>query len=861
MAKKIEVFASEALPGELEDFPDIKRGWGTTKESTGGIPPMKWFNAIQKRTDEAINEIAETSVNRYTFKKGGVVSSNNDLFEYNGDFYSWVGSTPKVVHQDSCPHEEWEGGRWIKLFGLNSNIYKYGYTEALDEVKNEHEVVFHDGFFYKTTSNSFPVTELTDFENKSKWLNLGLLGGYELNDISNFSKTGKVISDHEFRELVFLCNTLGVDITNIRSLPVFLSGHDDLNINYGMDLNGGLLDVSSFTGTVNFVRNDNLCVIHDEESELVNVLKGGGFEGNQLSGLLGTDKFDDSFFIIETNLPFYSYRNELVNRTEYNYHIANGVMECPTRYSMDTSSIKKVTQYKNNGRIIPISNFSVNLGGVDRGILFKISNSNVLLSNVFFSVGDGHFEKSNPTLIRVYRSDHFVGDNVTFTRNTISSVDSGFTYALSIIESFDVKINNFRGDGDGWGATGSNDSVRVLFSKSNLSRVDFHKPVYDYLKIIDCNIGNWGVLCTAIGDVYIERTSFTLSKMPEVNNYGVFRTREDLGGISDGNLTIRDVTINSYISDNISLVRGVGSSINGSVKDSPIVNSLFRKIDIDTISYSGSGSLWIDPVVTGGRLTFPLIMNINNISKNKGNITFNTNLDNVNPYPSGILGGYNFLLSIRNSVFDDLLIKQIKSVYFSSKISVVNCHLNKVSISPKGRICFYDSSLSEIMFDEKESSKNKSDVILTSCDIRSDNKTSMPVGNVFKSHYTVRLIGVSFFSWSEEKLSNLSSCYINGCLFYVKNDSGEIKDINPIVAKLSSGNGVFVNNNTNLEQEYRINTGSDEEGNGEIIYSRLPRVGRTVSIESESGLIKITGTETGISYVGNINSISLISAF
>lgn len=62
MAKKIEVFASEALPGELEDFPDIKRGWGTTKESTGGIPPMKWFNAIQKRTDELLNELLSNSI-------------------------------------------------------------------------------------------------------------------------------------------------------------------------------------------------------------------------------------------------------------------------------------------------------------------------------------------------------------------------------------------------------------------------------------------------------------------------------------------------------------------------------------------------------------------------------------------------------------------------------------------------------------------------------------------------------------------------------------------------------------------------------------------------------------------------------
>lgn len=75
MTKKIEVFASESLPGELEDFPDIKRGWGTTKESTGGIPPMKWFNAIQKRTDEAINDINKDLHGFYGQYVGGVTTS------------------------------------------------------------------------------------------------------------------------------------------------------------------------------------------------------------------------------------------------------------------------------------------------------------------------------------------------------------------------------------------------------------------------------------------------------------------------------------------------------------------------------------------------------------------------------------------------------------------------------------------------------------------------------------------------------------------------------------------------------------------------------------------------------------------
>lgn len=79
MTKKIEVFASEALPGELEDFPDIKRGWGTTKESTGGIPPMKWFNAIQKRTDEVINEIIDGLPDLNNNDGSGKVGFSHDL--------------------------------------------------------------------------------------------------------------------------------------------------------------------------------------------------------------------------------------------------------------------------------------------------------------------------------------------------------------------------------------------------------------------------------------------------------------------------------------------------------------------------------------------------------------------------------------------------------------------------------------------------------------------------------------------------------------------------------------------------------------------------------------------------------------
>lgn len=46
------IFASSAKQGEVDNFPDLLRGWGITFEQTQGIPPMEWFNFLFKRMDE-----------------------------------------------------------------------------------------------------------------------------------------------------------------------------------------------------------------------------------------------------------------------------------------------------------------------------------------------------------------------------------------------------------------------------------------------------------------------------------------------------------------------------------------------------------------------------------------------------------------------------------------------------------------------------------------------------------------------------------------------------------------------------------------------------------------------------------------
>lgn len=60
------VFASGAKPGELENFPDIARGWGIAFDQTDGIPPMEWFNSLFKRGDEAVRYLLQRGISDWS---------------------------------------------------------------------------------------------------------------------------------------------------------------------------------------------------------------------------------------------------------------------------------------------------------------------------------------------------------------------------------------------------------------------------------------------------------------------------------------------------------------------------------------------------------------------------------------------------------------------------------------------------------------------------------------------------------------------------------------------------------------------------------------------------------------------------
>ncbi|WP_236233092.1 hypothetical protein [Pseudomonas tohonis] len=96
------VFASGAKPGELESFPDITRGWGVTFDQTTGIPPMEWFNALFKRSDEAV---------RYLLQRGIGEWSNTEDYPIDAhvqeDGKVWKAKAASVGKRPSLGTGEW----------------------------------------------------------------------------------------------------------------------------------------------------------------------------------------------------------------------------------------------------------------------------------------------------------------------------------------------------------------------------------------------------------------------------------------------------------------------------------------------------------------------------------------------------------------------------------------------------------------------------------------------------------------------------------------------------------------------------------------------------------------------------------
>lgn len=129
------IFASSAKQGEVDNFPDLLRGWGVTFDQTQGIPPMEWFNFLFKRLDEKHTYLMQRGLPEWSatqdYTKGSCV-------QFNGLSYRAVKAS-----KNNQPNEA-NSQYWVRWgFALSeisrASLTQYGLTQLYTGYDSQRE--------------------------------------------------------------------------------------------------------------------------------------------------------------------------------------------------------------------------------------------------------------------------------------------------------------------------------------------------------------------------------------------------------------------------------------------------------------------------------------------------------------------------------------------------------------------------------------------------------------------------------------------------------------------------------------------------------------------------------------------------
>ncbi|KLU15065.1 phage tail protein, partial [Xenorhabdus griffiniae] len=117
-----KIFANDAKTGEIETFPDILRGWGVTTDRTAGKPPMEWFNAIGKRSDEWMMYLSQRGISEWDVS---VDYPQYAVVQHAGKFYTAKRQTRG--QQPDKSQNEWI--LFVDAIGIAKSV-----TDSLNEI-------------------------------------------------------------------------------------------------------------------------------------------------------------------------------------------------------------------------------------------------------------------------------------------------------------------------------------------------------------------------------------------------------------------------------------------------------------------------------------------------------------------------------------------------------------------------------------------------------------------------------------------------------------------------------------------------------------------------------------------------------
>lgn len=544
---------------------------------------------------------------------------------------------------------------------------------------------------------------------------------------------------------------------------VNLIGGETIVIKTDFDLNTVIFNCNDFSGKF-LVERSQPKKTYVSDSRVVSNLQSSRLDAGDsvVKNWKHLTETNNSFIIITTKQDFYNYRNKARKRVEFNRCTRDGVLTSPIKYSLRDVPIKSVDVYpmETNQKKVTLN---IDIGNNDANKNFvTVSSSNLEIS---VSVIQNSISKnSNPTFIKFSRCCH-IKANLNFQWANRSTNGSGFTYNFLLSHCYDVDVEA-QGEGDGWGAVGSNLCQRIVFRNSTLNRIDFHRPFIEYLKIIDCNIGDWGVLVTGIGDLYLIRPRFNLRHMHFINNSGIVRTRPDTGGFVDGDLIIENAVINADIqSSTIELLRS-DSKDRIPVASSPIKYRFFRNIKIQGLSYYSDDlyqKLYIKPQTNNTLLKLPekVVLTDCNVALHYiadfENRVFSSN-SHIKQEIS-IANSKAELISIKNNTTDDIVCHITQVTPFDSQIVY--------QLNASGTYNINNSVITQLNFINTSQVKGTKNVINVNDSIIRNDADSQQLFINKKRANNIHFYNSHFYT---NNLKNIDrSCLYHNCYFYEDN--------------------------------------------------------------------------------------------
>lgn len=506
-----------------------------------------------------------------SFESGGVIESRNQqmiwLNSGNPKSYVWMGDLPKTVLENSTPYSSG---------GIGDSSWS--------ELGSKGYVSFYD---------------------------FGCVGDGITNDIAGINRAINYAKSKNLKikqnDGVFLVS--GSDYIDIGSLSA--------------DFTGSVIKPSaSWTGQI--VIANGSPITYGSESSVVSSFNSMSNESrsagsNLFDSISGNRELDGCFIIFYTNQDMYKFRGSVQKRVELNRVYNRGYIENSLKYALG-SNVTSVRALKINKTTQEIKGLTIDESLSTRYQIVYVNNSTrVLIKDISF-INKPLTQTFSDTRLAISNSYDITVDGL-FAESTADASDSSgdiYAYALGMSESMNVKITNARVNGKGWGATGSNNCANVIFENCDLSRIDFHMPFHNYLKINNCNIGARGVVVTGLGDLYIRDSVFNASRYTTGN---IISTRPDAGGFFDGNLYMDNITFTGTRATGLTgtgFINGLSNSGDGPVDGSPIKSTLFNSVRINGVNFNSAsysshpGNLFYSN--RDGALLFPSDVSISDVN-------------------------------------------------------------------------------------------------------------------------------------------------------------------------------------------------------------------------------------------------------